>query len=66
MMWLKLTVNVLHDLSTSGVLGEGIGLVCIYSFHLKMMHHLNTPFLQPFPPSKVIFAGNGILLVVCV
>jgi hypothetical protein len=30
--WLKRTVNVLYTLSTSGVLGEGIGLVCFYSF----------------------------------
>jgi hypothetical protein len=33
MKWLKRTVNVLYTLSTSGVLGEGIGLVCLYSFH---------------------------------
>ena len=33
MTWLKRTVNVLYTLSTSGVLGEGIGLVCVYSFH---------------------------------
>jgi hypothetical protein len=31
MTWLKRTVQVLHPLSTSGVLGESIGLVCIYS-----------------------------------
>ena len=29
MTWLKRTVNVLYTLSTSGVLGEGIGLVCV-------------------------------------
>ena len=29
---LKRTVNALCTLSTSGVLGEGIGLVCVYSF----------------------------------
>jgi hypothetical protein len=28
MTWFKRTVNVLYTLSTSGVLGEGIGLVC--------------------------------------
>ena len=34
MTWLKRTVQVLHSLSTSGVLGESIGLVRIYSpFH---------------------------------
>ena len=32
MTWLKRTVNALFTLSTSGVLGEGIGLVCVYSF----------------------------------
>jgi hypothetical protein len=31
MTWLKRTVQVLHPLSTSGVLGESIGLVRIYS-----------------------------------
>jgi hypothetical protein len=29
MMWTKRTVNVVYTLSTSGVLGEAIGLVCI-------------------------------------
>ena len=29
MTWLKRTVDVLYTLSTSGVLGEGIGLVCV-------------------------------------
>jgi hypothetical protein len=66
MIWLKRTVDVLHTLSTSGVLGEGIGLVCKYSFHLTRMHHRNTLSLQPFPPAKAIFAGIGILLGVCV
>ena len=32
MTWLKRTVTALFTLSTSGVLGEGIGLVCVYSF----------------------------------
>src|ERR1700679_4228519 len=66
MTWLKQTVNVLDSLSTSGVLGEGIGLVCIYSLHLARMHHCNTLSLQPFPPAKTIFAGISILLGVCV
>ncbi len=30
MTWLKRTVSVLYTLSTSTVLGEGIGLVCIF------------------------------------
>ena len=32
MKWLKRTVNVLYTLSTSGVLGEAVGLVRVYSF----------------------------------
>jgi hypothetical protein len=63
MTWLKRTVNVLYTLSTSAVLGEGIGLVCVYSFHWHVP--LNLLFLQPFPPAKAIFAGLGILLGVC-
>ena len=30
MIWLKRAVSVLHTLSTSGVLGESIGLVCVH------------------------------------
>ena len=30
MAWLKQTVHVLHSLSTSGVLSEGVGLVWIF------------------------------------
>jgi hypothetical protein len=66
MTWLKQTVNVLDSLSSTGVLGEGIGLVCIYSLHLAKMHNCNTLSLQPFPPAKAIFAGISILLGVCV
>ena len=33
MKWLKRTVNVLYTLSTSGVLGEAVGLVRVYSHH---------------------------------
>jgi hypothetical protein len=32
MTWLKRTVTALYTLSSSGVLGEGIGLVRVYSF----------------------------------
>jgi hypothetical protein len=32
MKWVKRTVNVLHTLSTSGLLGEAVGLVRVYSF----------------------------------
>ena len=31
MTWLKRTVNVLYSLSMSGLLDEGIGLVCVLS-----------------------------------
>ncbi len=33
MTWLKRTVNALHTLSTSGVLGEGVGLVRLHTSH---------------------------------
>ena len=33
MTWLKRTVNVLHMLSTSSILGQGIGLVRIHTSH---------------------------------
>jgi hypothetical protein len=33
MTWLKRTVNVLHILSTSSILGEGIGLVRLHTTH---------------------------------
>jgi hypothetical protein len=33
MTWLKRTVNVLHILSTSSILGEGIGLVRLHTHH---------------------------------
>lgn len=66
MTWLKQIVDVLHNLSTSGVLGEGIGLVRIYSFYFTGRHHRNTLSFQPVPPAKAIFAGIGMLLGVCV
>ena len=33
MMWLKRTVDILYTLSANGVLGQGIGLVCVYLLH---------------------------------
>jgi hypothetical protein len=33
MAWLKRTVNVLHSLSTSSILGEGISLVRLHPSH---------------------------------
>ena len=63
-MWLQRAVAVLYTLSTSGVLGEGIGLVRVDSFHWHAPR--NTFFLQPFPPVKAIFAGIALLLAICV
>jgi hypothetical protein len=58
---LRRVVNVLHALSTSTTLGEGIGLVrlMLYScFQFPML------LLQAFPSAKPIFAAFGILLAV--
>jgi hypothetical protein len=49
MKWLKRTVNVLYTLATSGVLGEGIGLVRLYSSHQYTAHNR---FFSAFPTSK--------------
>jgi hypothetical protein len=46
------------------VLGEGIGLVGVYSFLSPVPRNLL--FLQPFPPTKAIFAEIAVLLGVCV
>ena len=51
MTWLKRTVNVLYTLSTSGVLGGGIGLVCVYSFHWYCMHRIMY-YPSAFPTSR--------------
>jgi hypothetical protein len=50
MTWLKRTVNVLYTLSTSAVLGEGIGLVCVYSFYWQPPR--NIIFFSPFHQQK--------------
>jgi hypothetical protein len=50
MTWLKRTVNVLYTLSTSGVLGEGIGLVCANSF--DWLHRIIYSFFSPFHQQK--------------
>jgi hypothetical protein len=60
---LKCSVDVLYTLSSSTVLGEGIGLVC--SKHSSSDTSLLMVILQPFPPAKAIFAGITILLAVC-
>jgi hypothetical protein len=58
--WLAPTVNVLYALS--GVLGEGVGLVCFNTWD-----RLRSPCLyysQVFSPAKVVFAGIGVFLLV--
>jgi hypothetical protein len=40
MKWLKRTINVLYTLSTSAVLSEGIGLVCVYLFYGHAPHNI--------------------------
>ena len=55
------TVNVLYALS--GTLGEGISLVIITMPSLMRICAL-TPLSQVFSPSKVIFTGIGVLLLV--
>jgi hypothetical protein len=55
------TVNVLYTLSDT--LGEGISLVIITMSSLMRICAL-TPLSQVFPPSKVIFTGIGVLLMV--
>ena len=44
MKWLKRTVNVLYTLSASGVLGEAVGLVRVYSFLPGTGHVIHFPF----------------------
>ena len=60
--WLDPTVKVLYTFSVT--LAEGVSLVCltistcprsVFSF-----------FLQVFSPAKAIFAGIGVLLLVCI
>jgi len=63
MMWIKRTVEILHSLSTSGVLGEGVGLVITATGTLAF-YSIITFFLQAFPPAKAVFAGIAILLSV--
>ena len=66
--WLKRTVHVLHTLSTSTALGEGVGLVRwkLSTLNCYLYACFLAFFMQPFPPAKAIFAGIGILLAVCI
>ena len=61
---LKPTVDILLGLSTSGVFGEGIGLVRQTKSTYSCRSSSYT--LQRLPPAKAIFAGVGLLLAVCV
>jgi hypothetical protein len=60
--WLNPTMNVLNALSAT--LGEGVGSVS-YNLHQvrRCLSFPNVDF-QVFPPTKIIFSGIGILLVV--
>ena len=65
--WLNPTVNILNALSAT--LGEGAGLVSYRNQTASSPRHL--PFnlcpnvnFQVFPPTKTIFSGIGILLIV--
>ena len=59
---LKPTVDILLGLSTSGVFGEGIGLVRLTKWIYPCGS--SSPILQRFPPAKAIFAGIGLLIAV--
>jgi hypothetical protein len=54
MTWLKGTVNVVYTLSTSGVLGGAISLVCIHS-SWRTLAPCNNFFSSAFPPSECDF-----------
>ena len=58
--WVTPTVNVLYAFSDA--LGQGIGLVSIYTFFAK--NSRSDIYFQAFPPANVIFAGIGVLLSV--
>ena len=60
--WLGPTINVL--IAFSDTLGEGVSLVChkLISFWNDSL----TRITQVFSPAKVIFAGAGVLLQVCI
>jgi len=60
--WLSPTVNVL--LAFSGTLGEGVSLVRLRV--ILFWDYALTATTQVFSPAKVIFAGAGILLQVCI
>ena len=61
--WLDTTVNILYALSKP--LGEGVGMVCLIR---RTWSDICTLMLirQVFSPAKVVFAGVGVLLSVCI
>ena len=59
--WLGPTINVL--LAFSGTIGEGVSLVCLEV--ISFLDYGLTTMTQVFSPAKVIFAGAGVLLQVC-
>ena len=60
--WLDPTVNVLY--AFSGALGEGVGLVGFMT--CDRVRFTRSFYSQAFSPAKVIFAGVGVLLLVCI
>jgi len=60
--WLDPTVNVLYTLSRT--LGEGVGLVRVRTW--PCLRSAFTFICQVFSPARVIFAGVGVLLSVCI
>jgi hypothetical protein len=59
---LKSVINVLYTLSTSTVLGEGVGMVRPKLLVFVSLLSMYIP--QPFPPAKTVFAAFAILLAV--
>ena len=57
--WLTSTVNVLNALSAT--FGQGVGMVNPSMLPYHNSHNVN---VQVFPPTKIIFSGINILLVV--
>ena len=59
--WLNPTVNVLY--AFSGFIGQGVGLVSLYSVYLFI---ISDPIVihQVFSPANIVFSGIGILLSV--
>jgi hypothetical protein len=63
MRQLKPTVDILLELSSSGVFGKGFGLVRLMKSIYFLWIFIIT--LQRYLPAKMIFTGVGLLLAVC-